>query len=68
MRPIRRLSFYGVRTNQEWIESCIEGVTGESKFTRQIRSMCPLFFNLGVASLALDIATKGLREAGVLKK
>jgi hypothetical protein len=75
MRPIRRLSFYGVRTNEQWIESCIEGVIGESKFTRQIKkftrqikSMCPTFFNLAIAGRALDIATKGLRSAGLLKR
>ena len=67
MRPIRRLSFYGVRTNEQWIESCIEGVTGESKFTRQIKSMSPLLFNLGIASVGLDIAMKSLREVGLVK-
>jgi hypothetical protein len=61
MRPIRRLSFYGVRTNEQWIESCIEGVTGESKLTRTLVSLAPLAFQIAIMQVGLDLFRKSFK-------
>jgi predicted methyltransferase len=58
MRPIRRLSFYGVKSNKEMIDA----ITGQTDFTRSLLGLVPLIYQVAIMQVGLDIMNKTFRS------
>ena len=67
MNNMKQLKDYQVKSNWEWIDKSIEGVTGQNRMTRRLHKLTPLFYTLALANRGIDIATKKLRTSGLLK-
>ena len=65
---MNQLLEYQVKTREDWIDQCIEGVTEQSSTVRKLSGLTPLVFSLVVASRGIGIATQSLREAGLIKR
>jgi hypothetical protein len=52
---MKTLNLYQVRDNIEWMDKCIEGVTGESSVVRALKNLTPLLYAVALANIANEV-------------